>query len=96
MLEDETALGLWQPPLASTLLQGLSAQYQAYLWLDRRYGTELPATQVLLQEYALATLFYATMVLSGPKIAIGSMSIVPFVPGSPSSRLVTNRVAWYP
>jgi hypothetical protein len=64
MLDDETAVGLWQPPLDSILLQGLSPQYQAYLCLDRRYGTELPATQVLLQEYALATLFYAT---NGPE-----------------------------
>jgi hypothetical protein len=63
-LQDETALGLWQPPLAdssSLFLQGLSPQYQAYLWLERRYPNyQLPSTQQLLEEYALATLYYAT------------------------------------
>lgn len=64
LLADEMAVGLWQPPLNNILLEGLSPQYQAYLFLHRTYGTELPPTQVLLQEYALATLYYAT---NGPE-----------------------------
>eukprot|EP00980_Cylindrotheca_fusiformis_P030874 scaffold25553_cov127-Cylindrotheca_fusiformis.AAC.1 len=64
LLEDETASGLSQPPWDTVLYQDLSPQYQAYLLLDRNYGLELPPTQVLLQEYALATLYYST---NGPE-----------------------------
>lgn len=60
LLEDETAMGLWQPPTDPHFLQGVSPQYQAYMWLERRYDSGLPATQLLLEEYALATLYFST------------------------------------